>query len=533
MHLHGSTRPAPPCEARGALRRGTPWALAAWVALAAWTGGGGIARAAPVLESEHWFALLLQGKPCGHMRSTQRRDAERGLLMTRQEMRIEVARAGQVIKIEMSSAFTETLDHRPVSASTRQDLGTMRIVQNMAFLPDALVLTSEQNGVVSERRLKPLQGAWLTPAAAGLEMERRLKAGEKSFSVASVDALAGPVVVTTEVQVEGRETIEVLGKSVPALRLKQRQSLAPGQVMTTWVDDAGEPLRAEVSLLPGLSMTVLRADEQTAKLKVQPAELLLQTLIAIEKPIERPRSLKRAVYRLDLAGEGLSQAERAALLASIPSSGPQRVERMGEGGLRVTVDLRAAPEAPPEAQPGPEHLEASVMMNWKDPEVAALAQRALREVPPGASKAQQAEALRRFVHRHIRKKDLGVAFATAGEVARTGQGDCTEHGVLLGALLRARGIPSRAVTGLLYADEFVGQKQVFGYHLWTQAWLSEPGAGAGRWVDLDAVLPDDAPSDATHIALSHSPMSDERGMMSLAEAAGLINRLKLRVEQSE
>jgi hypothetical protein len=47
------------------------------------------------------------------------------------------------------------------------------------------------------------------------------------------------------------------------------------------------------------------------------------------------------------------------------------------------------------------------------------------------------------------------------------------------------------------------------------------------------VLPDESPFDATHIALSYSPMSDERGMMSLAEAAGLINRLRLRVEQAQ
>ena len=39
------------------------------------------------------------------------------------------------------------------------------------------------------------------------------------------------------------------------------------------------------------------------------------------------------------------------------------------------------------------------------------------------------------------EKDLSVGFATAADVARTAQGDCTEHAVLLAALLRASDIP--------------------------------------------------------------------------------------------
>ena len=40
--------------------------------------------------------------------------------------------------------------------------------------------------------------------------------------------------------------------------------------------------------------------------------------------------------------------------------------------------------------------------------------------------------------------------ATAAEVARSREGDCTEHAVLLAALARARGIPARVAMGLVY-----------------------------------------------------------------------------------
>jgi len=45
----------------------------------------------------------------------------------------------------------------------------------------------------------------------------------------------------------------------------------------------------------------------------------------------------------------------------------------------------------------------------------------------------------------------------------------------VGCLGRALGIPSRVVTGLVYADEFEDQKDVLVYHMWTQFYIDESG----------------------------------------------------------
>ena len=47
--------------------------------------------------------------------------------------------------------------------------------------------------------------------------------------------------------------------------------------------------------------------------------------------------------------------------------------------------------------------------------------------------------LRELVNSHIQDKHLSTAYASASETARTASGDCTEHAVLLAAVLRARG----------------------------------------------------------------------------------------------
>ncbi len=63
-----------------------------------------------------------------------------------------------------------------------------------------------------------------------------------------------------------------------------------------------------------------------------------------------------------------------------------------------------------------------------------------------------AVALERFVNREVKKKDFTQAFASAAEVAKTREGDCTEHAVFLAALARARGIPARVAIGLVYLE---------------------------------------------------------------------------------
>jgi hypothetical protein len=98
-----------------------------------------------------------------------------------------------------------------------------------------------------------------------------------------------------------------------------------------------------------------------------------------------------------------------------------------------------------------------------------------------------------FVRDFIDDKNLSVGYASALEVARNPEGDCTEHAVLLAALGRAEGIATRIVNGLAWAPGFAGRDQVFVPHAWVQAWID------GRWQSFDAALDG---FDAGHIALA-------------------------------
>jgi transglutaminase-like putative cysteine protease len=253
--------------------------------------------------------------------------------------------------------------------------------------------------------------------------------------------------------------------------------------------------------------------------------------------VVEPRKTRRGVYELTYqppakVDSGAGRAAEVALV--VPYASVQRAEKSSDTVTRVTVDLDAKlppPHGDANAdQPTDLNRSASSMINCDDPEIVALAAEATKAAKDGSVLAR-AEAARRFVHAYIQKKSLSVGFASASETARTKQGDCTEHGVLLAAILRAMKIPSRTVSGLVYAEQFLGHQGIIGYHMWAQAWVQD--GTDGRWVDLDAVLDAEQPFDATHIALSYSAMADGEMFMDMLSMASLVGRLSIRVVESK
>ncbi len=109
------------------------------------------------------------------------------------------------------------------------------------------------------------------------------------------------------------------------------------------------------------------------------------------------------------------------------------------------------------------------------------------EISGAAAKLHDSEdpvrAVEEFVYRHISDKTLGIPIIPASQIYRMKRGDCTEHSVLAVALLRKLGVPARAVAGMYLADEFMGKRNVFVYHMWVEAFWK------GRWLLVDATRP--------------------------------------------
>jgi hypothetical protein len=122
------------------------------------------------------------------------------------------------------------------------------------------------------------------------------------------------------------------------------------------------------------------------------------------------------------------------------------------------------------------------------------------------------------VSRYITKKDYNVGFASAKETLLSREGDCKEHSMLLAALLRAAGIPSRVAVGVTYA-----KGQFFG-HMWTEAFLND-------WTAFDATRPADV-VDATHIKLVATALDGPAACASFIGLAQAMDRLKINVQEA-
>ena len=92
--------------------------------------------------------------------------------------------------------------------------------------------------------------------------------------------------------------------------------------------------------------------------------------------------------------------------------------------------------------------------------------------------------------------------------------DCTDAAVLLAALGRAAGIPTRVASGLVYSKpSYHGVSNVFMPHTWTLAFVD------GKWKSFDLALDE---FDATHIALTIGD-GDERSVLAAGQLAGLLH----------
>jgi transglutaminase-like putative cysteine protease len=122
----------------------------------------------------------------------------------------------------------------------------------------------------------------------------------------------------------------------------------------------------------------------------------------------------------------------------------------------------------------------------------------------------------------VSRKDFSQAFATAAEVAESREGDCTEHAVLLAALLRACGIASRVAIGLVYVESAAG----FGYHMWSEAYLD------GQWIPLDGILGQGGTS-AAYLKLTDSSLEGASSYSSFLPVAQVVGQLKISIRESE
>ncbi|MHC4949166.1 MAG: transglutaminase-like domain-containing protein [Planctomycetota bacterium] len=458
---------------------------------------------------EHWYVLEIDGAKAGWMSVVTEEDGVRYRTVSESELRF--GRAATRTEIALRSSFVETLDGEPVEVTFRQRMSRETVESSWRFTPEGVEQRMRQGGRETTRRLSAPEGAWLPPRAAWRFRNERREADAATIEYRTIDPQNGLAPLAVRMDRVGEGEFEAGGRLVP---------VTVWTTSTPTIREAEEHYTADGFLVfqrieTGLGRLVTRLTtrrDATAPVRGGGPEIMAQTFVRPDRPISNVGRATRARYRLRIT---------TGDLPALPDAGAQQVEDGDTPDVAViAVDLArsaAADGAPADA--APPLLEPSAMVDADDAIVRRLAARAVRRA--GDAPRDRAEAMRRFVHRHISRKGLATAFATASETARTRAGDCSEHAVLLCAMLRADGIPARVATGLVYVDRFAGRQGIFAWHMWTQALVD------GAWVDYDATL--DRRYHAGHLLISTSTLADGAANADLASLLTLMGRLEIEV----
>jgi transglutaminase-like putative cysteine protease len=427
-------------------------------------------EAAPLREA--WYEIRTDKGKLGWLHVEARaveRDGQKLIHTTQREM-LSFLRSGDPYTERQTAYTLETATGQVVEVgststlSKKQDLRLRGKVEGVELL---FRVVGED-----EKEAKWTQKLPWDKEAIGLYAQERLfvdkpaKPGEKrtikSFS------LACNRVAETFFTVKGPEKTLLAGEERELLRVEQtfpkQLYLTPS---TVWFDAEGWLVKQqEDSPLFGL-VTYTKVTRESAESKF-PA-----TVADIEAPVQ-------VVNPLKFSGRGPKEISVRVSLAGDDEPGTLFVKDHRQKVLKADdkfVELQLGAVNPPaagkeaEKEPAAEYLETNYFIRSDDAKVVELAKQAVGEEKDARKKAL---AIRRWVTKNV-QGSYETAFATADEVARNPEGDCSEMGMLCCAMCRAVGIPSRVVFGLAYDPSNPG----FGGHLWTEVFVD------GRWETVD------------------------------------------------
>ncbi len=244
----------------------------------------------------------------------------------------------------------------------------------------------------------------------------------------------------------------------------------------------------------GISVRV--EPQAVATSAVEAPDVLSLTLVRVDPPIQDVSTLDSIDLRITMP----------KLPASFDSG---RVRVLQREGKTATIRITRTAKAPSEGVElsTTEGLEASSLIQSDAPEIRRLAKILVADAK---TPEEMVDRLIQGVHRTV-KKAYRPELASALDVVRTMEGDCTEHAVLFVALARSLRIPSRALIGLTHTSMMGGG---FGGHAWAEVWID------GQWQAVDPAF-GQRRADVGHIPFNVGEI-DLRSMLALSASLGEI-----------
>jgi hypothetical protein len=457
---------------------------------------------------DRWYEVYLGGAKVGYVSDIMQKDGD--VIKSRNEFVMQIKRAGQSIEIIVEQETEEKLNGELINFSSETKMAGIPMLKKGRVEGKELVVYEKQfiSGKETRYTFDPEGGmSW------GLRkkvLENGFQEAGKTYQLKVYSPDMGmKAPVKANIICFGEKMIQVGKEKKTAYEVDMELKSTFGSLKTkSWFDEDCVALRTEMNM-GGINISMIQVPKKKAKkMDAEVQELLLSSVVPVNAAV--PKGDKNIFIMETVKGDWS---------VTLFEGTGQKVERIDDKSVRVIVDQSLKKKKVDGEIDLKPFLLSSVYLDTDDLLIQKLAKK-------GKGKAKTpkeiAKKLTKFVFRYMTNKNYGVGFATASEVARNKEGDCTEHSMLLAALGRALGIPTRVVTGLVYADEFEGKKDVLVYHMWTQFYLD------GEWVNLDAAL-GLVKCPADRITFTVDSMQEDT-MDSVIPLLELINNLEVTVQ---
>jgi hypothetical protein len=485
--------------------------------------------AKPVLET--WEGAYLAGTRAGYVHTVVRaveRD-DKKYFQSSTDLRLTVKRFESTVQLQMITGTEEDEDGKVTAVSMKQMLGKGQFLILKGKVDGKrlnVAVEEERDGEITPRLKKFVN--W-NDEVVGLYRQKLLFKEKKSqpgdsFEYLSFEPTINSV-IKTKVSVKDYEQVDIRGVKKKLLRVEVgTDKITAGETtiqlpgMTAWLDKDYEAQRSMLDV-PGLGKLTLvlgtreQATTGNGGSVAQVQDIGLSQLVRLNQKILKPYDAESAVYRITIKGDD----EAATAFAQ---DDRQKVIKGKGDTFELRVTARRKPHSVKEpAKVKDEYLEPCYFLNSEDKLVKQHAAEATGKETDAWRKALKIE---RWVHDNMQNKNFTEAFATASQVAKTLEGDCTEHAVLAAAMCRAVGVPSRTAFGLVYIDSQRGPSM--GFHMWAEAFVN------GQWMPIDATLGRGFVG-ATHLKISDHSWYKTESLTPLLPVVRVVGKVSIEVEK--
>jgi len=453
----------------------------------AWSGQDGASAkvaatgsAAAEQSSTRWFVVSVGGKKIGYQRQVIAASA--GRVRQTDTIDIVIDRGGEKASLYTETMTEETSAGRPLNFAVRYRASSQETLTQGKVLADrSIQITETVNGVVRPMRTLQLSSDALFPNA---QINKLRASGLKPGTTIRFVAFDPSVMLSFPVQTKvlSRQQSDTFEGAKPLLKVEQIMHLPGTDVPSSALVDAQFNLYTVDTAIGGLNMRLAASTRAAALAPNDSSNFFVEQFAKAPRALSAEEEAGTLRYRIRLKAKTATVA---------PQTDEQRVT-VSADGFDVVICARCGTAAASEksATALAAARKPTAWLQSDDPEIR---QAALVQIKGKIGAQAQMQALEAFVAAHISDSNLTTAYASAKEAFASKTGDCTEHALLLAAMGRAVGIPTRVVGGLAYAQDYLGQKDIFVPHAWMQAFIDD------RWRSFDAAL---GRFDSGHIALA-------------------------------